>query len=180
MKSIKYILFVIIGSLFLTTCTDIESLKRDNPLDGKDNQNNGNNNGNKPKSEEIKFNSYTVYSDNNGNGIVNPGETVSIKVSLKNTGSSKANKVKATFSTTSTYISGLSPTRQINYGDISPNAIKWATYYGSDGYANEPNTYTIMFTVLNTTPIGTEVQFNISIVDESGNTWTDSFNVPVQ
>jgi hypothetical protein len=174
MKSIKYIILAFIGSLFLMACQDIESLKRDNPLDGK-------NEDNIIKGVLIKFDSYKVHSDNNGDKVVNPGETVGIKISLKNTGTSTANKVKATFSTTSSYVSGFSPTSQIEYGDISANSVKWADYTGYNSYTESyVSSYTIRFTVSNTTPTGTQIPINISMVDESGNTWTDSFNVPVQ
>ena len=62
MKSIKYIIFAFIGTLFLTTCKEIDTLKRDNPLDVMKN------------GIVLNFNSYTVHSDNNNDKNVNPGE----------------------------------------------------------------------------------------------------------
>jgi hypothetical protein len=126
----------------------------------------------------IVFDSFSVYSDNNGDKIINKGETIKLKVSLKNTGASAAISVKAAFSTTSSYVSGFSPTTQINYGDISANKIKWADYRGNSVYEYTVD-YTIQFTVSNSTPANTPIPINISIVDESGNTWTDSFDVTV-
>jgi hypothetical protein len=129
---------------------------------------------------QITYNSYSVSSDNNGDGVINKGETIQLKISLKNTGTSVANTVKATFSTTSSYVSGFSPTAQINYGDISANGVKWADYNGKNGEsASSAYYYTVKFTVSLSAPAGTQIPINISIVDESGNTWTSSFNVVV-
>jgi len=182
MKSINNIVLIIICSLFLTTCIEgLETLKRDNPLDGKNSENNESNE--KPeKGVALKFNSYTVYSDNNDDKIVNPGETIQIRVSLKNIGTSTANDVRATFATTSSHISGLLPTTQVQYGNISSNAVRWAQHNTiGGGFASEGSiTYTIQFVVSNTTPIDTQIPININMVDESNNQWTDSFNVPVQ
>jgi len=174
MKTIKYILLVIGSSLFLIGCQKWETLKRDNPLDGK-NEVNENTNG----EVALNFNSYSIYSDNNGDKIVNPGETIRMRISLKNTGSSTAKNVKATFSTTSSYISVFSSTSQITYGDISANGVKWASNYGINSEYESGVNYTIEFTVSNSAPAGTQIQINLSMVDESGNTWTDSFTVPV-
>ncbi|MDR1973045.1 MAG: hypothetical protein LBQ31_00020 [Bacteroidales bacterium] len=123
----------------------------------------------------LKFDDYSVYSDNNYNDIINKGETVKLNVSLKNTGSNIARSVKATFSTTSTYISGLSPNTPINYGDIFSGSTVWkdGSYYYYDGYA-------IQFTVSNSIPNNTQIPINISIVDKNSHTWLSDFNVTVE
>jgi hypothetical protein len=123
---------------------------------------------------QIVYDKYSVYSDNNEDGIINKGETVGLQVWLKNSGTSAARGVKATFSTTSSYVSGFTPTTQVNYGDISAGNSVVVSY---DGYSNY---YTIRFTVSSSTPVGAQIPINISITDESGNTWTESFNVPVE
>jgi hypothetical protein len=166
MKALKYIFIAIIGSFVFTACEDIEflNLKRDNPLDGK-------NNANMQDGVALKFDSYSIYSDNNNDGVINKGETIRLNVSLKNNGTSTAKSVKATFSTTSQYISNLTPTTQITYGDIAANSVKWYQY---ESY------YIIQFTVSSSTPTNTNIPINISIVDESNNTWSSSFNVTVQ
>jgi hypothetical protein len=173
-KSIKYILFVIIGSLFLTACKDVAflNLTRDNPLDEK-------NNANMQDGVALKFNSFSVYSDNNNDGTINKGETVTLNIGLKNTGTKTAKNVKATFSTTSSYVSGLSPATQITYGDISANGVKWASYTGFNIEYESAVDYTIRFTVSNSTPENTQIPISISMVDENGNTWTALFNVTV-
>jgi uncharacterized protein (DUF302 family) len=122
---------------------------------------------------QITYDKYSVYSDNNEDRIINKGETVGLQVWLKNTGTSTAKGVKATFSTSSTYVSSFTPTAQISYGDISAGNSKMVDYIG---YATN---YTIRFTISSSTPADTQIPINISITDESGNTWTESFNVTV-
>jgi hypothetical protein len=129
---------------------------------------------------QVSYNSFSVYADNNGDKIINKGETVKLKISLKNTGTSVAKSIKASFSTTSSYISDFSPTTQINYGDISANSVKWADYTGYNSTSVSYIDYTIQFTVSSSTPTNTQIPINISIVDESNNTWSSSFNVTVQ
>ncbi|MDR2407746.1 MAG: hypothetical protein LBE13_06510, partial [Bacteroidales bacterium] len=125
----------------------------------------------------IGYYSHTVVYENNNDDIINKGEKVYLSVILKNNGTSTANSVKATFSTTSSYVSSFIPTRQISYGDISAGSTESGSYNyvsGGGGY------YTIQFTVSNATPNNTQIPINVNIVDESNNTWTSSFNVIVQ
>jgi len=171
MKSIKYIIISIVGSLFLTAC-----VKRDNPHD--------------EKNAILEFDSYRLrklYS-------VSWGEcsncTYGIIVSLKNTGTGDAKDVKATFSTTSSYVNYFDPKYKITYYNIAAGKVKWAwtdlavPYAGVDPESEPPPTrraYTIQIAFSSySMPIDTQIPINISIVDDSGNTWTDSFSVPVQ
>ncbi len=124
----------------------------------------------------ITYSKYSVAYDNNNDGKVNKGETVYLLVNLINSGSSTSNSVKATFSTTSSFVSLFSPTTQVSYGNISSGS----TTYGDFGNAPNYNSYTIKFTVSNTTPINTQIPISINITDESGNVWTSSFNVLVE
>ena len=165
MKTLKYIFIAIVGSLVFTACEDVEflNLKRDNPLDGK-------NNANMQGGVALKFDSYSVYSDNNNDGIINKGETVRLNVSLRNTGVKTAESVKVTFSTESQYISNLTPTTQISFGDISAGTVKWYQY---ESY------YVMQFTVSNLAPANTKIPFNMSIIDGNGNTFDDSFEITV-
>ena len=165
MKTLKYIFIVITGSFVFTACEDYEflNLKRDNPLDGK-------NNANMQDGVALKFDGYYVYSDNNDDGIINKGETVKLNIAIKNNGTRTAESVKVSFSTTSQYVSNFSPTTSVNFGDIERNSTKWYQY---ESY------YVIQFTVSNTAPANTQIPFNISITDGNGNSFTDSFNVTV-
>jgi hypothetical protein len=116
---------------------------------------------------QIVYDKYSVYSDSNGDGIINKGETVGLEVWLKNTGTSTANGVYATFSTTSMYVDYIFE-HSCYYGDIPEGTSTNGNYYDA-----------IYFTVSSSAPAGTQIPINISITDWSGNTWTESFTVPV-
>jgi uncharacterized repeat protein (TIGR01451 family) len=165
----KKTFLILISCLCLAACDKYEflNLKRDNPLDGK-------NDAEMKNGVNLKLDTFSVYSDNNGDKIINNGETVRLRVWLKNTGTSTANSVKATFSTTSTYVSDFKPTTQLNYGNLATEESVWS--YNTSISSN----YTIQFTVSLSTPAGTQIPVNISITDESGNVWTDSFTVTVE
>jgi len=168
MKSAKYIFLTIIGSLIMTACDDMDglNLKRDNPKDGKTSGNNNSEGG-----AVVRFHSYVIFSGgSNGDGSINHGEAVQMKVLLENTGGLEAKNVSATFSTTSSYISNFLPSSPIGYGDIARNRYNYP--YQSAPY--------IQFTVSNSTPNGTKIPFRINIVDGSGQTWTAKFDVPVK
>ena len=168
MNALKNIVYVMLCSLLFAGCEDVEflNLKRDNPLDEK-------NNANIQGGVAIKYDSYYVYSDNNNDDVINKGETVKLNVSLKNTGTNNATAVKASFSTTSSYVSGFTPISQISYGDISAGATVWKGY-------SQYSDYAIQFTVSNTTPANTSIPISMDITDGDGNTWTSSFNVTVE
>ena len=121
----------------------------------------------------VTYGNYYVYSDNNGDKTVNKGETVKLNVSLQNTGSSTVKGVKATFYTSSEYVSGFTPTSQISYGNISAGSTVWKGY-------SQYSDYAIQLTVSSSTPINTQIPISISIVDESNNTWSSSFSLTVQ
>ena len=137
---------------------------------------NGNSSPNQIKGKNIIFSKFAITYDNNRDGIIDKGETVYLRVYLKNTGSSQANSVQAKFSTTSSYISGLSPTSNIDYGNLSAGSEN----YGSTDYDPGYSYYTIKFTVSNTTPANSNISFSINIQDAETNTWNQNFNVNVQ
>ncbi|MDR3133320.1 MAG: hypothetical protein LBU42_04775 [Prevotellaceae bacterium] len=120
----------------------------------------------------IEFDKYSVYFDYNNDGFVNKGETVGLQVWLKNTGTRAAKGVEALFSINSPYVSNFTPGTGIDYGDIAIGETVMAYFY--------VNYSTIQFTVSSSTPEGTQIPISISIVDESDNTWTSSFNVAIQ
>jgi len=124
--------------------------------------------------KNITFSRYIIYDDTNGDGIINKGESIQLRVYLKNTGNSNANSVTATMTTTNSYISSLSPTSSISFGTIS--AGYESNYYGNYYSSN----YSWSFNVSGSTPAGTVITFNLSITDAQGNSWTQSFSVTVQ
>lgn len=125
----------------------------------------------------LNFDSFTIVSDDNDDGIADRGEHVFLKVYVKNNGSSNANGVKAAISTSSSYISALSPLNyveynngSVGYNDISPMSKKYG-YAGMEGYQY----YTVNFIVNSTTPLGEVIPFNIQITDNNSNVWDDVF-----
>ncbi len=121
---------------------------------------------------KIEYSSSMVVSDNNNNTTVNKGETVYLKIQLSNKGTSTAKAIKATFATTSIYVSNFTPTTPISYGDITAGR----TEFGYDTGV----LYTIGFKVSDKIPANTLIPISITITDESMNVWTSSFNVSVK
>jgi len=72
----------------------------------------------------IVYSKNQVYSDDNNDGYINKGETIELKVFLKNTGTSTANAVEANFTTTSPYASILSNSYDVSYGNIGSKTMK--------------------------------------------------------
>ncbi len=118
------------------------------------------------------------------NNQINKGEYIYLLVYVKNTGNYKAEVVRGTIKTNSSYITsgygeelifadGIYPNSYYDY--VSPNtdatARKGSYYY--DVF------YSISFQVSNTIPSGTTVTFNIEMEDKLNNQWTDSFDVTV-
>ena len=121
---------------------------------------------------KLTYDSYSINSENNGDGAINKGELVKLNVRLKNIGLSAAIAVKTTFTSTSEYITGFNSTPKILYGNINPGTTSWY------GYNYEYNNV-IEFTVKTNTPVNTFIPIAVTMVDESGNTWTSSFDVKV-
>ena len=127
----------------------------------------------------VIFSKYSVVFDDNQDGNINPGEVGYLLVYLKNTGTSQANNVNATITSTSSYVSSISPTSSVNFGTIPPSGqLEGDLTYtnmngGGEGY------YTFSFKASNTTPAGTVITFTVTATDAQNNTWTSTFTVPV-
>jgi len=170
------LLLVSVNSSFLSGCTDRNANTITSVFFGeKGDTSQTNTTGARPK-----FSKYTVIKDDNADGTVNPGETVYLLVYLKNSGTSQANNVKATFASTSSYVSGISPTTSVSFGTISAGGENEGDYSGLYGNDGQYDYYTFKFTVSSSTPAGTSLNFSISIVDAQNNAWSDSFAVPVR
>lgn len=115
----------------------------------------------------IVYSLYEVTSDNNSNGNLDPGESIRMLIYLKNTGTDKAKGVRAVLSTEDSYVNiGLN--NYAEYGDLAPNqeaAPLWSYY---------------SFQLSSSTPHGHLIDFNLDIGDGNGNSWPDTFSVPVQ
>ncbi len=97
----------------------------------------------------------------NGNGMIDPGETVNISVSLRNNGDVTANDLSGVFSSTSPYI--IFDVATVDFGNLEPN-----------------QTSTGIFTATfdNSTPIGETVQLVLDVSANSG-TYTNTFDIAV-
>ena len=92
------------------------------------------------------------------------------------------NGVTAIISTTSNYISQLTPATEVEYNsryntnDIEASQEKYGYYSVLPDYSDD---YTVVFRVAESTPSGTEITFNMHITDEDGNEWEDDFIIQV-
>ena len=127
---------------------------------------------------DISVKSHSVYSDNNYDKKINKGETVKLNVILENLGSSKVNKVKATFSTDNQYITNLVNHQNISYYDDGWSSADYILA-GSTGEVNSSNQH-FGFDVDENTPDGTVIVFDVNSTDETGGLWTDTFSVQVK
>ncbi len=94
------------------------------------------------------------------------------------------NGVKAKITTSSSYISELSPNTSIVFDNgLSDNADITAGYekYGETGLAPDFfSYYTLKFKVSNSVSVNTEISFDMDIFDDANNSWTDTFKITVQ
>lgn len=105
----------------------------------------------------------TYIDDANGNGVCEPGETVSLGVQLQNIGNMVANNIVATLTTEDTNITMVSDS---------------TSYYPLAGDAYGVNINPFIFTVSPTCPNGTVVNFVLTIV-AGEDTWTRNFSLRV-
>lgn len=129
----------------------------------------------KATAAHIAFAEYYVIKDiETPDGKVLRGKKAKVNVALKNTGSSEARKVKATFTTNSPYVIDYNSTPAISYDIIRAHTTAW-----QEGL---PKTYraVLNFTVDANAPAGATIPINIVIVDDYGNSWNDSFNIRIE
>ena len=97
-------------------------------------------------------------SSGNNDGFINPGESIELKVELKNFGTQTANSVSAVISSDEDFITITDDSEF--YGNIDPGT----SLYSSDDFD---------FTVDESTLGDTELRIDITIDDGDGNQWTD-------
>ena len=117
---------------------------------------------------------------NNGDGKLNPGETVMIDMRVKNTGSSKVLGLKAKMSSESPYVMWVR--NEFTYGNLSAGTTN--TGQGKAwGYLSEnkmnANTPVMELTVSSSAPVGTVIPIKVDFSDTQGNTWQDAFTLTV-
>jgi Peptidase family C25/Propeptide_C25/FlgD Ig-like domain/Carboxypeptidase regulatory-like domain len=103
-------------------------------------------------------------SSGNDDGIINPGETIELKVSLKNFGTSTANDVAAEIDSNDDYITISDDTE--DYGAIAA---------GTSAYSADDFDFSVDSNVLG----GMEINLAFTIEDNN-NTWIDYLSIPVE
>lgn len=110
----------------------------------------------------------TVMTDLNGpragNGVINPGETVELILSLRSVGMIDTENVSATLSTDSTYVTVTQATRF--YGDFNQ-------------YQTIDNALPFVFTVDATTPTPYVIPLELTITADEGGPWVESIPLTV-
>jgi hypothetical protein len=164
------ILFLYI--LIFSGCT--KDLPRNNPKDI-------NSNNYVPPPPQLVFSRYIVEQGNDS-----AGGTVYLTIYLKNVGQGSAQKVQVNISSSSSYIS---PTTfgTHSFDDMAAGAE------GEGYYVYNTDPYTIIFTLSNSTPIGTLITFNMAVTASStfqnnsinysvttDYNWSDSFTMLVK
>jgi len=114
---------------------------------------------------KIVYSKYEVRSDDNGDRIVNRGETIDLDVYLKNTGTSTAKMVNATLSESDAYVT---------ISDSIWNILGVDLTAGREAYG------CFVFTVADNCLYNHVITFSLSIRDKDGNSWSDSFAITVR
>jgi hypothetical protein len=132
---------------------------------------------------------YKISEAANGNadGKANPHETHNLDIRIKNGGSSKVLGLQAALSTSNTYVTIDQGTATI--GALSAGYYTTLTndyYYGQSSTTSNANllassnlTKAFKFTIDGSCPTGTDIPFTVTFTDSWGNTWTDTFTIPV-
>jgi len=103
-----------------------------------------------------------IIGDDNGNGSINPGESINLSVTLKNYGILNANNVFALFSSNDTFV------------NITSDSIFFGIINAGDSIQST-DSYT--FSVSNNIPNNHIIQFILNIKDSLNNVWNDKFSV---
>lgn len=116
---------------------------------------------------------------NNGDKRVNAGETIFLDAAVQNEGYAMVKGLRATFSTTSPYVTIDKDKNTINYGDLAGG--KYRTLNGTYSKASEINYSTnnssmVQMTVRQWTPTGTVVPMKVVYTDVIGRTWEEEFS----
>ena len=111
---------------------------------------------------------HAVVGDNNGDGRVNKGESITLNVQLRNAGTSKANAVMATLTTREPDIT-ISDSES-SFGDIDAGGSEWGNGYRTSA--------AFTFTVASSAA-SRNLSFSLEARDAQANTWPLTFSVPL-
>lgn len=104
-------------------------------------------------------------SSGNGDGEINPGESIELRVELKNFGTSTANNVTAVITSDDDFITITDDTE--DFGNISSGTA----VYSSDDFD---------FSISAAAIAGLEINLIFQIEDSNGNIWSDYLSLPVK
>ncbi|MGB3182052.1 MAG: carboxypeptidase regulatory-like domain-containing protein [Cyclobacteriaceae bacterium] len=118
-----------------------------------------------PPPPNLSVKSYEVVSDDNGTNEPNPGERVVYNVIIENSsGVGIARNVRTRFSSTSPYISEISPVT-INYGDIP---------------VKDQQAANVSVSFADNAPIRETFRIDVEMTDQYGQIWNDDFDLEVK
>jgi len=98
-----------------------------------------------------------------GNYLINRGERVYINLKLKNTSESKVEKVTVKISTQNSYITGVYPLSEINYGNILKAE---EVICNSNSLTQNSKYYSCYFSVSKLLPVNEVVVFDVEIYSD--------------
>ena len=116
--------------------------------------------------KHVKFEGYKIISDNNSNGLANPGEAITFELKYFNDGTSPI-RFEHTINTSCSFVT-----------NIIYSSGSYVTAAGSCGPSEEVSGR-IQISISSTTPISTIIPFSIRIHEDGGQEWQDTFSIRV-
>ncbi|MEN3046361.1 MAG: C25 family cysteine peptidase [Candidatus Hydrothermales bacterium] len=111
----------------------------------------------------INYHSHIIF-DENGNGLINPGEYITLAIGIKNTGNQPANSLNGKARINLPLIN-LTDSLAF-FGNVMPDSIKW-------------DLSAFSFHVSSSCPDGYNIPLNMIFYDSGGNFWNFSLNLKV-
>jgi len=125
----------------------------------------------------------TSYSaSGNNNQLANAGEMVRLNVELKNTGTSAANNITASLSTTDSYVTVNPASNSHSYGTINAGYYMDITDYSAGSTSSiygASDSDCFLLTISSSCPSGHQVSFSLNISDSNNNSWLDTFTLTI-
>ena len=128
----------------------------------------------------LVYNAKAFIDSGNGDNLPNAGESTSMDMRIRNSGTSDVIGLTATLSSISTYIAFTKASYV--YGDIGAGYYRNCYSYSERStadYTMSPSSSYFAFTIAPNTPVGSLIPVTITFADTQGNSWTDSFSVAV-
>ncbi len=116
----------------------------------------------------VHYSKYELLEDSNGDGLISKGETVKIKVFIKNTTQVLARQVKVKFSLSNANIIGVGLMEPVFYGNIAENIE-----------TSDTSSSTLILAIPNNIEIGNQTVI-LEIKDAYGESWKDQFDLKIE